>query len=181
MNPRQTTHDSRGVPLQPYHQASGTAYTSAPRLRAGYGSCSFETPRRPLQPRPIMPVSCRWEHRFNAFPGSTGVLRLSSTKAGARVSILAFDRTSGHALHVQDLDNDRVLTSNTVTLTTANTIRRYAIAGTATGDHTMTVSHGENVDGMRAVTTTLARQSGGVTQIVQPDVVEHCAPVPQGQ
>ena len=109
------------------------------------------------------------------------MLRLSSRKAGARVSIEAFDRSSGNALHVQDLDNDRVLTDPIVNLTTANTIRRYAIAGTATGDHFLTVAHGEHIDGMRAVTTTLARQSGGMTQIVPADVVEHCAPVPQGQ
>ena len=177
----QPTHDSRGARLQPYHQAIVTAYTSDRQFRAGYGGCSFETPPRPLQPRPIMPVSCRWEHRFNAFPGGSGVLRLSSRKAGARVSILAFDRSTGNALHVQDLDNDRVLTDPTVTLGTANTIRRYAIAGTATGDQALTVSHGEHVDGMRAVTTTLARQDGGMTQIVPADVVEHCAPVAQGQ
>ena len=176
------TRDVNGEPAPPFHKAVVTGYTSSDRqFRAGHGSCMFETPRRPLQPRPIMPVSCRWEHRFNAFPGGSGVLRLSSRKAGARVSILAFDRTSGNALHVQDLDNDRVLTDSIVTLATANTIHRYAIAGTATGDHTLAVVHGEHVDGMRAVTTTLARQSGGMTQIVPADVVEHCAPVAQGQ
>ena len=33
-----------------------------------------------------------------------------------------------------------------------------------------------SVHGMRAVSASMVRQSGGTSQVIQPDVVEHCEP-----
>ena len=102
------------------------------------------------------------------------MLRLTASKAGATVEIKAFDNDDGTALTVQDIDADRLLTSPTVTLGAANSIARYAIVG-ATGSHALTVEHTEHVNGVRAVTALMARTAGGTTQVVHPDVVEHCS------
>ena len=137
------------------------------------------TPPEPETPAPPEP-ECRWEHRFSTFPtaGSTGrgVLRITARKKGAQVRITAFDRADGTALTVRDLGNDRELSSPTVTLGAANTVARFAVAGDA-GRHVLIVSHAEHVAGMRAVTAMMVRQSGGGTsQVVHPDVAEHCEP-----
>ena len=78
---------------------------------------------------------------------------------------------------MQDLapDRDRLASGSSVTLGAANTVERFAIEG-STGQHVLIVSHAEHVNGMRAVTAEMVRQSGGTSQVIQPDVVEHCAP-----
>ena len=136
------------------------------------------TPPEPETPTPPEP-ECRWEHRFSTFPAADGsgrgVLRITARKKGAQVRITAFDRTDGTALTVRDLGNGRELSSPAVTLGAANTVARFAVAGDA-GQHVLVVSHAEHVAGIRAVTATMMRQSGGTSQVVHPDVAEHCAP-----
>ena len=140
-------------------------------------------PETPAPPEPETPAppepECRWEHRFSTFPAADssgrGVLRITARKKGAQVRIAAFDRTDGTALTVRDLGNDRELSSPTVTLGAANTVARFAVDGDA-GQHVLVVSHAEHVAGIRAVTATMMRQSGGTSQVVHPDVAEHCAP-----
>ena len=136
------------------------------------------TPPEPETPTPPEP-ECRWEHRFSTFPAADGsgrgVLRITARKKGAQVRIAAFNRTDGTALTVRDLGNDRELSSPAVTLGAANTVARFAVAGDA-GQHVLVVSHAEHVAGIRAVTATMMRQSGGTSQVVHPDVAEHCAP-----
>ena len=125
--------------------------------------------------------ACTWEHRFNTFPadGSSGrgILRISARKKGARVRIEAFDREDGTGLTVLDLapDRDRLESGSSVTLGAANTVERFAVEGDS-GQHLLIVSHAEHVEGMRAVTASMVRQSGGMSQVIHPDVVEHCAP-----
>ena len=125
--------------------------------------------------------ACTWGHRFNTFPAADspgrGVLRITARKKGARVRIEAFDRNDGTGLTVQDLapDRDRLASGSSVTLGAANIVERFAIEGDS-GQHVLIVSHAEHVNGMRAVTASMVRQSGGTSQVIQPDVVEHCEP-----
>ena len=139
--------------------------------------CTFETPPEPPPP----PEVCRWEHRFNTFPAADspgrGVLRITARKKGARVRIEAFDRADGTGLTVQDLapDRDRLESGSSVTLGAANMVERFAVEGDS-GQHVLIVTHAEHVDGMRAVTASMVRQSGGTSQVIHPDVVEHCEP-----
>ena len=81
------------------------------------------------------------------------------------------------SLTVQDLapDRDRLASGSSVTLGAANIIERFAVEGDS-GQHVLIVSHAEHVNGMRAVTASMVRQSGGMSQVIQPDVVEHCEP-----
>ena len=144
---------------------------------SAYRSCAFETPTETESDAD----ACRWEHRFNTFPATDspgrGVLRVSARKKGARVRIEAFDRADGTGLTVLDLapDRDRLESGSSVTLGAANTVERFAVEGDS-GQHVLIVSHAEHVAGMRAVTASMVRQSGGMSQVIHPDVVEHCAP-----
>ena len=166
-----TGADLRKLPAyrRAYVNAGNDAGTSA------YRFCAFETPPEAETDADV----CRWEHRFNTFPATDsagrGVLRITARKKGASVRIKAFDRDDGAALHVQDLDNDRLLTDAAVTLGAANTVERFAVDGDS-GQHVLIVSHAEHVAGMRAVTAMMVRRSGDTSQVIHPDVVKHCEP-----
>ena len=166
----------RAVAATMMRQSGGASQVVHPDVAEHCEPSASTAPETPAPPEP----ECRWEHRFSTFPtaGSSGrgVLRITARKKGAQVRITAFDRTDGTALTVRDLDNDRELSSPTVTLGAANTVARFAVDGDA-GRHVLIVSHAEHVAGMRAVTAMMVRQSGGGTsQVVHPDVAEHCEP-----
>ena len=146
-----------------------------------YAAGEHEHDTVPAHAHQAAPGACRWEHRFNTFPPADstgrGVLRISARKKGAQVHIEAFDREDGTGLTILDLapDRDRLESGSSVTLGAANTVERFAIEGDS-GQHTLIVSHAEHVAGMRAVTASMVRQSGGTSQVIHPDVVEHCEP-----
>ena len=147
-----------------------------------YAAGEHEHDTVPAHAHQAAPGACRWEHRFNTFPAADtpgrGVLRISARKKGARVRIEAFDRADGTGLTVLDLapDRDRLESGSSVTLGAANTVERFAVEGDS-GQHLLIVSHAEHVEGMRAVTASMVRQSGGMSQVIHPDVVEHCEPI----
>ena len=175
----------------PYAPAHGHPYaadghthpgqTGGPPHEHPYAATEHEHDTVPEHSHQAAPGACRWEHRFNTFPAADspgrGILRISARKKGARVRIEAFDRKDGTGLTVQDLapDRDRLESGSSVTLGAANTVERFAVEGDS-GQHVLIVSHAEHVEGMRAVTAMMVRRSGGMSQVIHPDVVEHCTP-----
>ena len=148
------------------------------------GGCAIRPGRiEPARSHQPTPLACRWEHRFAAVPAANaGVLRVWTRKAGAKVRIEAFDRTTGEAVPIQSFDTGRrerprELTSPVVTLGDADTVSRFSLPeGEPGNQRVLVVSHAEHVNGMRAITALLVRRTSDTPQVIQPDVVEHCAP-----